>query len=108
VQAAAEPGRIIDHRFLADRPCVPAVGAPFNLEQYALAWFLGLDFDPTRVFGKMTCVKPHQEEAGGAVLVPVELRSIYDEQKTWEEVHDELGELCEWSREVYGYVASLT
>lgn len=71
-----------------------------TLEDVALGLLGGtLNVDPTAMFGGMTVVRGHNEL--DAFMIPVELRSLGNEDKTWDEVRLELGQLCIWSDEAY-------
>lgn len=71
-----------------------------TLEDVALGLLGGtLNVDPRAIFGGMTVVPGHNEL--DAFVIPVELRSLGNEDKTWDEVGLELGQLCVWSDEAY-------
>jgi hypothetical protein len=51
------------------------------------------------VFGGMNTIAPHPEE--GATMIPMELRRLGGEDKTWDEVKTDLTNLAAWAREAY-------
>ncbi|WP_329307997.1 hypothetical protein [Streptomyces microflavus] len=74
--------------------------APVTLEEYAIAAFNGIDpISQERVFGGMREVVPHTEAE--AMMIPFEIRTMGSHLKSWQEVSDDLTNLCDWSQTAY-------
>lgn len=73
---------------------------PITLAEFTASVLTGnARVNPERVFGGMREIAPHLEE--NVRLVPMELRSINNEAKTWNEVQNELANLCTWCQEAF-------
>jgi hypothetical protein len=99
-QAEPEPGYRRPHLFPGGKDLeIAGQSVTFRDVVLRLITDTSRSIDPEELFGAMTVVPGHQEQ--GAFLVPVELRSLGNEDKTWNEVSDELDQLCVWSEEAY-------
>lgn len=97
-QEMPEPGRAGDYTFYdeGESAHTPTV----TLQDFAQAAFTdAVRVDPISVFGDMSVIAPHLEE--GATMVPMEIRTINNEAKTWQEVNTELTDLCAWAQAAF-------
>jgi hypothetical protein len=98
-QERPEPGYDRPHVFPGDEE-LKVGGRVVTLRDVALRLVADpASISPEDLFGAMTVVSGHNEQ--GAFLVPVELRSVWNEEKTWNDVSTELDRLCVWSEEAY-------
>lgn len=99
-QEQAEPGWTRAHAFHEDGVRQSGSLAPITLLDFSVSVFTGNPrVSPQRIFGGMREIAPHAEH--GKTLVPMELRSLGEEAKRWDDVRDELAEICRWSEEAY-------
>lgn len=99
VQAKPEPGYGRAHVFRGDENLTVGTRST-TLRNLALRLIVDTNaIDPEDLFGAMTVVPGHREQ--DAFLVPVELRSLGNENKEWDEVGTELDELCVLSEGAY-------
>lgn len=99
VQAEPEAGYPRPHVFRGDENLAIG-GHHVAFRDIALRMIVDtIAISPEDLYGAMTVVPGHVEE--GAFLVPVELRSLWNEDKTWNDVSNELDKLCVWSEEAY-------
>jgi hypothetical protein len=100
-QEVPEPGFPQNHAFHEDGVRTSGNLAPITLINFTKSVLTGATrVDPERVFGGMREIPAHPEQ--GVTVVPMELRSIGNEAKTWVDVQNELGHLCNWAQEAFG------
>ncbi|MFJ4672539.1 eCIS core domain-containing protein [Kitasatospora purpeofusca] len=81
-------------------------GLPVSLLSFAESTLKGVPQIPQQsVFGGMNQIAPHEEE--GAMMVPVEIRTMGSLMKTWDELKAELRDLASWAEEAYRHDRSL-
>ncbi|MFF1906133.1 DUF4157 domain-containing protein [Kitasatospora sp. NPDC058218] len=81
-------------------------GLPVSLLSFAESTLKGVPQIPQQsVFGGMNQIAPHEEE--GAMMVPLELRTMGSLMKTWDELKAELRDLASWAEEAYRHDRSL-
>jgi len=99
-QETPEPGRVADHDFHEDGERRSGHLVPITLLDFALSAFTGnVRVAPARIFGGMREIPTHAEQ--GVQVVPMELRSVGNEAKSWLDVQGELGHLCNWAHEAF-------
>jgi len=99
-QASPEPGFTRRHAFRGDAVIATVRGKDLTLREYARLVLTGQSrVDPEDVFGGMREITVHAELS--SLLVPMELRSLGNERKSWTDVRVELGNLCTWADEAF-------
>ncbi len=100
-QQVAEQGFGQNHDFHEDGQRQSGNLAMITLMDFTLSVFTGNQrVNPQRVFGGMRDIAPHAEQ--NVNVVPMELRSVGNESKSWMDVQNELTSLCAWAHEAYG------
>lgn len=71
-----------------------------TLLDYAKAGLVGKpDYDQQRVFGGTNEIGPHKVE--DVTVIPMEIRTLGKQSKTWAELRTELHSLADWAQEAY-------
>jgi hypothetical protein len=90
------PGEVLQFQERSSRQVRPST-PEIRLLAYATAACTGTAISQQHVFGGMREIDPRDEE--GVRLIPVELRTLGSEMKSWAEVQNDLTNLCAWAEE---------